>query len=254
MGVRKTIANIALLFISFLFGLVLCEIFLRNFYPKYQNLAESHYDYNTMRIWSTSENHRGVARHPDSGLYHSHYWNNLGMRQHRDFSDVDLESAINVGFAGDSFVENVRVSSQYSFNEPLDYLLNLNQQRFNALNLGVDAYGTGQAFLHYKSFRYTGNMDYVFYVYTDNDLRNIYETNLFYLGEGGELARNERFQPSWWIRFPSRLHIVYLLLDVGQRLPFVTRKIFTNLEEKFSERSLRSEWKKRAHSPRAEWH
>ena len=45
---------------------------------------------------------------------------------------------------------------------------------------------------------------------------------------------------------------MYLLLDVGQRLPFITRKIFTNLEEKFLDMSLRSEWKKRVHSPRAD--
>ncbi len=205
-----------------------------------------------MRIWSTIENYRRMTRHPDSGLYHSYYWNNLGMRQHRDFSEADIESAINIGFFGDSFTENVRIESQYSFNEPLDYLLNLNQKPFNTLNLGVDGYGTGQSFLHYKSFRYAEKLDYVFYLFTDNDLRNIYETNLFYLDEEGKLARNEAIQPSWWIRFPSRMHIVYLLLDVGQRLPFVARKIFTNLEKKFLEWRLEAEYNKRVHSPRAD--
>ena len=62
----------------------------------------------------------------------------------------------------------------------------------------------------------------------------------FYLDEEGELARNEAIQPSWWIRFPSRLHIVYLLLDVGQRLPFVAGKIFSNLEEKIFRKALKS--------------
>ena len=252
MASGKTIANFSLLFISFLLGIFLCELFLRIFYPKYQHVTESHYDYNTMRIWSTIENRRSTARHPDSGLYHSYYHNNLGMRQHRDFSRVDLESAINIGFFGDSFTENVRIESQYSFNEPLDYLLNLSQKQSNTLNLGVDGYGTGQSFLHYKSFRYAEKLDYVFYLFTDNDLRNIYETNLFYLDEGGELARNEAIQPSWWIRFPSRLHIVYLLLDVGQRLPFVAGKIFSNLEERSLEKRLRMEHSERYHSPRAD--
>ena len=252
MAARKTIANVALLFISFLSGLVLCELFLRLFYPKYQHVAESHYDYNTMRIWSTIENYRRMTRHPDSGLHHSYYWNNLGMRQHRDFSEIALESANNIGFFGDSFTENVRVSSQYAFNEPLDYLLNLSQKPFNTLNLGVDGYGTGQSFLHYKNFRYAEKLDHVFYVYNSNDLRNIYETNLFYLNEEGELARNEAIQPSWWIRFSSRLHVVYLLLDVGQRLPFLVGNFLQNLEKEFVEWRLEMEYDKRVHSPRAD--
>ena len=109
MAARKIITNLSLLLASCLLTLLLCEIFLRIFYPKYQHVTESHYDYNTMRIWSTSENRRSTARHPDSGLYHSYYHNNLGMRQHRDFSEVDFESAINIGFFGDSFTENVRM-------------------------------------------------------------------------------------------------------------------------------------------------
>lgn len=94
MAARKTIANLSLLLASCLLLLLLCELFLRFFYPKYQHVAESHYDYNTMRIWSTIENYRRVTRHPDSGLYRSYYWNNLGMRQHRDFSEVDIEMGV----------------------------------------------------------------------------------------------------------------------------------------------------------------
>ncbi len=204
-----------------------------------------------MRLWSTIEDYRRMTRHPDSGLYHTYYWNNLGMRQHRDFSETTLESANNIGFFGDSFIENVRVASQYAFNEPLDYLLNLSQKPFNTLNLGVDGYGTGQSFLHYKSFRYAEKLDYVFYVYNSNDLRNIYEANLFSLDDKGGLVRNEAPQPSWWIRFSSRLHVVYLLLDVGQRLPFLVGNFLQNLEKEFVEWRLEMEYDKRVHSPRA---
>ena len=135
MAARKIITNLSLLLASCLLVLLLCELFLRFVYPKYQYVAESHYDYNTMRIWSTMENYRRMTRHPDNGLYHSYYWNNLGMRQHRDLSEIALESANNIGFFGDSFTENVRPASQYAFNDPLDYLLNLSQKPFNTLNL-----------------------------------------------------------------------------------------------------------------------
>ena len=245
MAARTTITNLALLLVSFLLGIFLCELALRYFYPKYQHAAESQYSYDAIRIWSRNENNRSTMVHPDTGSHHPYYHNNLGMRQHRDFSEGNIESAINIGFFGDSFVENIRIASQYSFTEPLDYLLSLSQKRFNVLNLGVDSYGTGQSFLRYENFRYAENLSYVFYVYIPNDLRNIYETNLFHLDVVGELVRNEAIQSSWWIRIVSGLHIPYLLLDVGQQLPFVARKILAR-------EHLGVEYRERFHSPTAD--
>ena len=231
MTARKTITNLSLLLASCLFGIVLCELSLRIFYPKYQGTAESQYDRDPILIWSRQKNSRGWFRHPDSSSYHPYHHNNLRMRQHRDFSEVELESAINIGFFGDSFLENQGMASQYSLTEPLDYLLNSSDRRFNTLNFGVSGYGTGQSFLRYENFRYAENLDYIFYIFTDNDLQNIYENGLFYLDETRQLARNEAIRSSWWVRFVARFHISYLLLDVGQRVPFMVRDIFAKLEE-----------------------
>lgn len=74
----------------------------------------------------------------------------------------------------------------------------------------------------------------------------------FSLDDKGELMRNEAIQPSWWIRFSSRLHVVYLLLDVGQRLPFLVGNFLQNLEKEFVEWRLEMEYDKRVHSPRAD--
>lgn len=231
MAARATVANLALLLASFLLGLLLCELTLRYVHPKYQGVAEAQYERDPILLWWHNKNSRGWYKHPDTGSYHPYHHNNLRMRQHRDFSETDIDSAINIGFFGDSFLENPWVASQYILTEPLDYLLNLSHNPFNTMNFGVKGYGTGQHFLRYENFRYAEKLDYILYVFTDNDLRNIYENGLFHLDEAGELARSEAIRSSWWNRIVSRLHISYLLLDVGKRFPFVIQEMITNLEE-----------------------
>ncbi len=126
-------------------------------------------------------------------------------------------------------VENPWLAAQYILTEPLDYLFNLGDERFNTLNFGVMGYGTGQSLLRYENFRYAENLDYVFYIFTRNDLENIYNTGLFYLGESGKLARKEALGSPWWMQFVSRLHISYLLLDISARLPMAGQGILPNV-------------------------
>ena len=216
---RKTLVNLAVLFAALVIGAAACELTLRLFYPKYAHAAGGYYDYNLQRVWGNHPNSRNQERHPDTGSSHFLHFNNFGLRQHRDFSRADLEQAINVGIFGDSFVENVFMAAQYSLTEPLDYLLNLGPERFNVLNFGVSGYGTGQSFVHYDNFRYVEDLDYVLYVYSSNDLRNIYETSLFSLDDEGNLLRNKPVRSRWWIRLVSRLHTSYLLLDVAGKAP-----------------------------------
>ena len=213
-------ANLRLLLTSCLVGLSLCEVSLRLFYPKYRDLADAQVHQDAMRIWSNTPNARSWKYHPDTGSAHPFQHNNLGLRQHRNFTEADLTSATNIGVFGDSFVENIRISAPYSFTEPLDYLLNQSGTRFNVLNFGVHAYGPGQSFLHYENFRYVDNLDYVLYVYCENDIRNIYETRLFRLDEAGRLDRPTTILSPWWVRLISRLHTSYLILDASERVSF----------------------------------
>ena len=144
MTARGTIINLSLLLVSCLIGVLLCELALRNFYPKYQGVADPHYyRRDPILIWSRKENNRGIFRHPDTGKYHSYHHNNLSTRQHRNFSDPDLSDNINIGFFGDSMLEMPYAAAQYILTEPLDYLLNLSHERFNTLNFGVTGYGPG---------------------------------------------------------------------------------------------------------------
>ena len=212
------VRNLCLLLVSCLVGIFLCEGSLRLFYPKYAPLAEARYRFDTMRIWTRSPNDRAEHPHPDTGSMHALHHNNLGLRQHRNFSTADLAAAINVGVFGDSFVENVRMDAPYSLTEPLDYLLNQSGGRFNVLNFGVDGYGPGQSLLHYEHFRYAEDLAHVFYVYYENDLENIAETGLFDLDEAGRLVRHDAIRTSWWVTRMSRLHLPYLILDATGRL------------------------------------
>ena len=215
---RNLFANLCLLLVSCGAGVTLCEVSLRLFYPQYRHMADAQFSSDATRIWARTPNSRHWMGHPDTGVPHAFYHNNLALRQHRDFREADLATATNIGVFGDSFVENSGMAVQYSFTEPLDYLLNQRGKRFNVLNFGVDGYGPGQSFLHYEYFRHTTHLDHVFYVYFQNDLKNIYETGLFHLDEAGHLARNKAIRSSWWRSLISRLHTSYLVLDASGRL------------------------------------
>lgn len=209
--------NTLLVFVSLLFCIVIVEISLRLFYPKYQNAAESELKHNTTRIWANSPNSFGTYQHPDTGKRHAVIHNNLSLRQHRNFSRESLETSTNIAFFGDSFTENSRIPAQYSFTEPLDYLLNLSGRRFNVLNFGVDGYGTDQCYLFYRELDYAKKLNYVFYVFCVNDLRNIYINNIFSTDKSGSLVQNKYNASPFYIKIISKLHLTYFVLDALKR-------------------------------------
>lgn len=210
--------SVLLLFTSVLVTLGSVEIGLRVFYPKYEQAAEAQFQPDSLRITTRPPNTRHSARHPDTGRAHQVIYNNYGMRQSRDFEISELNGAINVGIFGDSYVENLSLPSPYSFTEPLDYLLNLGGTRANVLNFGQSGYGTGQSFISYSFSPLVEYLDHVFYVFCVNDIRNIYENDLFNLNPNGSLIRNPALATPWWIKSLSRLHVTYVVQDGINRL------------------------------------
>ena len=217
------LANAALLLASCLAGLLLCEAGLRLFHPKYAYLAEAPFlrDLNLLR--TRIPDNRSFFRHPDSGARHPLFHNNLGLRQHRDFSAEDIEDSVNIGFFGDSFTENIGIKAQFSFTEPLDYLLNIGaggagegQRSINVLNFGVVGYGTSQSLLRYELLDFREALDHLFYVYCENDPANNLARGLFRLDDAGQLTRGEA--PSSRFALLSKLHLPYLVLDASGRL------------------------------------
>lgn len=210
--------NILMTVLSVGITLVVAEIALRVVYPKYELAAEAKFQPDSLRITSRPANARHTVQHPDNGQPHLVIYNNHGMRQHRDFAADELAGTVNVGFFGDSYMENVGLPGPYSFTEPLDYLLNQTGQRFNVLNFGQAGYGTDQSFLAYRHSALRADLDHVFYVFCINDIRNIYENDLFYLDDRGELQRNPALATPWWIKLISRLHLTYLVRDGFYRI------------------------------------
>ena len=217
-SIKRPAVNLCLLLVSGVVGLALCEVSLRLFYPKYRHVAKAQFHPDAMRIWARTPNSRDLMNHPDTFVTHSLHHNNLALRQHRDFSAVELAAATNIGVFGDSFTENIRMAAQYSFTEPLDYLLNQGRQRFNVLNFGVDGYGPGQSLLRYEHFLYAEDLNHILYVYCYNDLENIHEADLFRMNGSGQLVRNEAIRSPWWAPLVTKLHVAYLILDVSGRL------------------------------------
>lgn len=211
-------ANLCLLLISSVAGLCLCELCLQLFYPKYTPLAETLRIQDQKLTWNSIPNSRSHYPHPDADRSHLLHHNNLALRQHRNFSETDIQIATNVGVFGDSFLENVAMAAPYSFTEPLDYLLNQRGESFNVLNFGVGGYGPDRSFLRYKHFRHAKELDYVLFVYCNNDLTNLSRWQWFDLDEADRLVENPLVSSPPWRRLISRLHLPYLILDARGRL------------------------------------
>ena len=213
----SALANMALLLASCLAGLLLCEAGLRLFHPKYKHLAQAPLIHDPNLLFARKPSHCSFHLHRDSRLPHPLCHNNLGLRQHRDFSAADLESSVNIGFFGDSFIENIAMEAHFSFTEPLDYLLNIGERRINVLNFGVHGYGTSQSLRRYELWDLQETLDHLFYVYYENDLKDNLASPLFRLDDAGQLAREEEAL-SGRFGLLSKLHLSYLALDAAGRL------------------------------------
>ena len=218
-------ARFCLVAASALLAALLCEAALRLVFPKYQGVAEGQLAPDAMRIFAPLPNTRDWRVHPDTGRRHPFHTNNLGLRQHRNFSDADLVSATTVGVFGDSYTQASTLDAPYVFTEPLDYLLNQHGEDgdFTVLNFGVDGYGPAQSYFTYRSFPAKEHLDYVLFVYYGgNDLAELVYNQLLDLDDGGRLRQREARGSAWWVPLVSRLHLTYLWLDATGRLaPYI---------------------------------
>ena len=199
-GAKRILGNLVLLSGACVLGLALSEMVLRVGMPRYSYAANARYDLSAVRIWSRVPHDVYTGRHPDTGEPHLIIHNNLGLRQHRDIPASRSAGEIRVGLFGDSFVENLRVAAPYSLSEPLEHLLRAGGAEATVLNFGVDGYGTDQSLLFYEESSAARELDHVIYVFCINDIRNLYENNLFYLDAKGELVRRPARVPPVWIR------------------------------------------------------
>ena len=224
--VRSFSLNSMCVFASLAAALALCEAGLRLFDPRYHHAAEARRVPDEQRIWKPPSGSHYRMRHPDTGRLHRVMHNNLGARQHRDFHLESLDGAVNIAFFGDSFTENLRLPVQYSFHAVLDFLLNANADAdagtppFNVLNFGVDGYGAGQAYLHYRDFppQLKAAVKHVFYIFFWNDVEEVRNNGIHSLDDAGKLVENLPRKTPFWIRVLAQAHLTYAVMDGAERL------------------------------------
>ena len=217
---RRIFSNMVLALATLCGSLLVCELGLRLFYPKYAYFVEGLITSATgeRAIPVRIPGYRTLIRHPDTAELHSVHYNNLALRQQRDFTAADLRSAMNIGFFGDSMTENIFMQVQFSFTEPLDFLLNLRNPNhsFNVLNFGVSGYGLSESLIRYEN-RSGPKLHHVFYMYNANDLYSDARRNIFYLDDTGSLSYGEVMH---YGKRPviSKLHLSYLVLEAFDHL------------------------------------
>ncbi|MBU2488097.1 MAG: hypothetical protein KKA60_01775 [Proteobacteria bacterium] len=215
---KKAFFAAVLLALSLVLSLVLAEVILRVARPDFKVLVENVFQADQSRIFTTPRNAKQKVRHPDLGKEHTVYYNALGFKQARDFSPQKPPGVIRIGIFGDSFSENVFMPSQYSFSEPLDFLLNQTGGRYEVLNFGTSGYGTDQEFIQYMEEGRRLDLDAALYMAYHNDLGEVLANRLFLLTEEGEVVRNQPRRPSRAIRFLKKFYLTYFCVDAWNRV------------------------------------
>ncbi|MBZ0271391.1 hypothetical protein K8I61_05100 [bacterium] len=145
--------------------------------------------------------------HPDSGAMHRVVRNEYGMRQGRRLEATKAPGVTRIGIFGDSYVENIDVHVAFAFTQPLDYLLNAlispidspartsrdpeeagHGGGFEILNFGSYGFGPDQSYARYLAQGTALDLDYVVYLFYDNDIADICRHRAFDIDEHGRPA------------------------------------------------------------------
>jgi hypothetical protein len=163
-------------------------------------------------IWQPAANNRNAYRHPDLARRIPLVYDSRGVRNHDPTDTVEKRHIW--GFFGDSYTENRRIEARFSFTDILDRLLA--DDTVSVVNFGVDGYGLDQSMIRYRQMADL-DIDRVFYVFCNNDLRNLYETGLSEKDANGDI-RFKPPRPSPLMRSLGRLRLTYLAMDGYYRL------------------------------------
>jgi len=215
--IRSIFGNTFLVVLSLLLCVGGAEAVLRVFCPQYKYAALSQKMSNRTRIYANIPNATEIYKSPDSDQKHIVHFNSLGLRQNRDFLLVKPENVVRIGFLGDSYTANLRMPVEYSFTEPLDFMLNASGIAAEVLNFGVDGYGPDQELLQLEDEVLLLKPDYVFYVYCSNDIRNVLENKLYKIDRSGELQYIP-YDQSLTKDILKNFYLTYFVYDILSRM------------------------------------
>ena len=207
-----------LILISIAFALFLAERLLE-VTDRYSDLANSNLTPgNTIRAPQPSSTE--TIKHPDLDYEVKRLYDEMGIRNH---SGQSLNSFISpIGFFGDSFTENIRMEDRFSITS----LLNQFWGKHRAINFGVDAFGPEQSFQRWLNFKDVIDLQDVVFVFCANDLRDLYEIQLFeIISSERKITLVNRYQDPSTLslvhrvyRYLGKLRVTYLAMDAYFKL------------------------------------
>jgi len=231
--------NLLVLIVSLIFGLIAVEIFLRAD-GRYADLVNE----NLVRSRAIFDRPASVTqyrKHPVLEYDVEIKFNDFKIRNHQGISLKDVEKFQGdiIGFFGDSMTENRRVDDRFTFISLLNESL---KPDFMVLNFGVDGYGLDQSYLKFIDFKERHNLSHVFYMFSPNDLRNIYENQLFdFSGDKVGAPVVPKINP--FIEIIRKFNVSYLLIDSYARLKakaanetYASEELNDKVMNKFSQR------------------
>jgi hypothetical protein len=127
-------------------------------------------------IFEPVANSKIKISHPDGAPNVPNNYDESGVNNFNFQEDTKNKKKI-IGLFGDSFTENIAVYNQFKIETVLNNKLFNNN--FNYVNYGVNGYGLDQIFIRYLKYK-THDIKKVIYIFCENDIRNLYENQLFF--------------------------------------------------------------------------
>lgn len=211
---KKMLPRLVLSLIALILALDAAELVVRRLRPDLRNLVRNpNAAPHPTRLFANEPGSRNLRERPDVPALSPVIHNRLGFRQHREFTDRKAPGTIRVGVFGDSFTENIRMPVQYSFTEPLDYLVNRTGARGEVLNFGVDGYSPDQIYIQYLEDGTRLDLDAVVYMYFEKDLQELMEHGLVTVGPDGRPVIHPPPERGPVFRLMKRLHLTYFVIE-----------------------------------------
>lgn len=158
-------------------------------------------------IFEPMANSKIEISHPDGAPSVPNNYDESGVNNFNFQEDTKNKKKI-IGLFGDSFTENLAVYNQFKIETVLNNKLFNNN--FNYVNYGVNGYGLDQIFIRYLKYK-THDIKKVVYIFCENDIRNLYENQLFFYKDNQLLYNAPKINKT--ANILNKFHLSFFLLE-----------------------------------------